>query len=91
MSTKFPALVALAAAASGAAPVAAAEEPCLPHWAAPNQAAVSSGRRCKDEDRLRPYEPERQRAGRTPGSVDLGNGTEVRIGGSVRMDYEVRR
>ena len=47
---------------------------------------------CRAEDRLRPYEPgSAVRAGRDPGFVDLGNGTEVRVGGRVRMDYDVRR
>lgn len=38
-----------------------------------------------------PYDPDRARAGRTPGFIDLGNGTEVRVGGRVRMDYDLRR
>ena len=46
---------------------------------------------CRAEDRLRPYEPGSVRAGREPGFVDLGNGTEVRVGGRVRMDYDGRR
>ena len=46
---------------------------------------------CKPSERLRPYEPEKTRAGRDRGFIDLGNGTELRVGGSVRMDYDVRR
>jgi hypothetical protein len=46
---------------------------------------------CKPSERLQPYDPDRVRAGRSPGFVDLGNGTEVRVGGRVRMDYDVRR
>lgn len=46
---------------------------------------------CRPDERLRPYEPDRVRAGRDPGFVDLGNGTEVRVGGRVRMDYDARR
>jgi hypothetical protein len=32
-----------------------------------------------------------QKAGRTPGFIDLGNGSEVRIGGRVRVDTIYRR
>ena len=46
---------------------------------------------CKPSERLRPYEPEKTRPGRDRGFIDLGNGTELRVGGSVRMDYDVRR
>ena len=46
---------------------------------------------CRPDERLRPYEPGAARAGRDPGFVELGNGTEVRVGGRVRMDYDVRR
>jgi hypothetical protein len=46
---------------------------------------------CQPSERLRPYEPETIRAGRERGFIDLGNGTELRVGGSVRMDYDVRR
>jgi hypothetical protein len=46
---------------------------------------------CKPSERLRPYEPETARAGREPGFVDLGNGTELRVGGRARLDYDVRR
>ena len=41
--------------------------------------------------RLEPYDPDRARAGRDPGFVDLGNGTEIRIGGRARLDTDVRR
>ena len=47
--------------------------------------------RCKPEDKLRPHDPDRLRAGRQPGFIDLGGGTEVRVGGRVRLDYDVRR
>lgn len=62
------------------------------------RAADGTGRRkagpeetCRPDERLRPYEPGAVRAGRDPGFVDLGDGTEVRVGGRVRMDYDVRR
>jgi len=48
-------------------------------------------RRCGPDERLRPYDPDAARRGRSPGSIDLGNGTEVRIGGRVQMEYDVRR
>jgi hypothetical protein len=57
--------------------------------------AVARGERkavdCKPSERLRPYEPDKSRAGRDRGFIDLDNGTELRVGGSVRMDYDVRR
>jgi hypothetical protein len=31
------------------------------------------------------------KAGKSPGSIDLGNGSEVRIGGRVRVDTMYRR
>ena len=46
---------------------------------------------CRPAERLQPYEPDRVRAGRTSGSIDLGNGAEVRIGGSVRFEGDLRR
>ena len=46
---------------------------------------------CSPSERLRPYEPEKLRAGHDRGFIDLGNGTEMRVGGSVRMDHDVRR
>lgn len=45
---------------------------------------------CPQGERLQPYDPDRVKAGRIPGFVDLGNGTELRIGGRVRMDYDRR-
>jgi hypothetical protein len=29
--------------------------------------------------------------GRVPGSIDLGNGSEIRVGGRVRFEGETRR
>ncbi len=46
---------------------------------------------CRPIERLRPYEPDRVRAGRTPGFIDLGNGAEVKVDGSVRFEGDVRR
>lgn len=46
---------------------------------------------CPPGRRVEPYDPDAVRAGRRPGTIDFGNGTEVRIGGRVRMDYDVRR
>ena len=53
--------------------------------------AASAGTRCKPSERLQPYEPGAVRAGRDRGFIDLGNGTEVRVGGRAQMDYDVRR
>jgi hypothetical protein len=45
---------------------------------------------CKPQERLVPYDGERaSRSG--PGFVDLGNGTELRVGGRAQMDYDTRR
>jgi hypothetical protein len=46
---------------------------------------------CKPSERLQPYDPDKVRAGREPGFIDLGQGSELRVGGRVRMDYDVRR
>ena len=45
---------------------------------------------CADSERLQPYDPDRVRAGNRPGIIDLGNGTEVRVGGRVQFDYDTR-
>lgn len=55
------------------------------------KARRTASRDCPPRERLEPYDPSRSRAGRTPGFIDLGNGTEVRIGGRVRTEYDVRR
>jgi hypothetical protein len=46
---------------------------------------------CDAGETLKPYDPTAPRAGRQPGSIDLGNGTEVRVGGRVQMEYDGRR
>ena len=46
---------------------------------------------CLPAERLTPYDPDRVRAGRMPGFIDVGGGTEVRIGGRARLDYDTRR
>lgn len=59
----------------------------------PASGAKSPGGRsaCKPEERLRSYEPDVVRSGKQPGFINLGNGTEVRVGGRAQMDYDVRR
>lgn len=42
-------------------------------------------------EKIEPYDPDRAKAGSRPGFIDLGNGTEVRVGGRARLDYDVRR
>ena len=71
--------------AIGAAPALA--DPCV----RPKGKTVSRSPDCGKPRKIEPYDPDRVRAGRNPGFIDLGNGTEVRIGGRVRMDYDVRR
>ena len=56
---------------------------------APDKAARSPAE-CPQEERLQPYDPGRLRSGGAPGFIDLGNGTEVRVGGRVRTDFDVR-
>ena len=46
---------------------------------------------CDGHEKLKPHDTDGPRGGRAPGFVDLGNGTEVRIGGRVQMDYDTRR
>lgn len=46
---------------------------------------------CDTGDKLRPVDPAAPRAGSRPGFIDLGGGTEVRVGGRVQMDYDARR
>lgn len=70
----------------------AAAEPCRK----PGEAAARPGRNptsCPPPAprKVEPYDPDRARAGSRPGFIDLGGGTEVRIGGRARMDYDVRR
>lgn len=67
-----------------------------PAWAEPcrastGKAASARASACQPPRKFEPYDPDRVRAGRTPGFIDLGNGTEVRVSGRVRWDYDVRR
>lgn len=41
--------------------------------------------------KFEPYDPDRQRAGSRPGFFDVGGGTEVRIGGRTRVEYQYTR
>ena len=45
---------------------------------------------CREEASRR-LDDQRLRAGSQPGFIDLGNGTEVRIGGRARVEAEGRR
>lgn len=38
-----------------------------------------------------PYDPGRARAGSLPGFVDIGGGTQVRVTGRVRTEFDYRR
>lgn len=82
----LPILAALGLALGALAPVHAAE--CRPEDLPPGVRAQGVPG-CSPRD-ARPDEA-RARAGRNPGFIDLGNGTEVRIGGRVRLDAEGRR
>ena len=41
--------------------------------------------------RFEPYDPDRARSGSRPGFVDVGGGTEVRVGGRTRVEYGTTR
>jgi hypothetical protein len=62
-------------------------EPCRP----PAKTARVADRAadCARREKFVPYEPEPARS--RGGFLDLGNGTEVRVGGRVQMDYDTRR
>ena len=82
-----PALVALLFASALTAPAQA--RPCRP-----GEAPRFSGEgrpSCEAGEKLRPYDPAAQRTGSRPGFIDLGNGTEVRVGGRVQMNYDSGR
>ena len=84
----------LAALLAVAAALALSLEPAVAESCPPDRGAASSRSRraCPPPaERLRPHEPDRLRSGREPGFINLGNGTEVRIGGRVRLDADTRR
>lgn len=80
--------VAFAAAFAFALTNAAAEsKPCPP--VAAGQAA---SRKCPPPPpKFEPYDPDRMRSGSRPGFVDVGNGTEVKVGGRVGVEAGTRR
>lgn len=81
----LPVLVLIIAGCGAGARAEACREP------APSAKSQLSKGGCPPERRVQPYDPDRVRTGRTPGFIDLGQGTEVRIGGRVRMEYDTRR
>jgi hypothetical protein len=83
--TRLAALSVLLAMVAGPA----AAEPCGRPGASPqNPRAACAGVR---RQALKPYDPRDERP-REPGLIDLGNGTTVRVRGSVRMGVDgVRR
>ncbi len=52
---------------------------------------MRAGRPCPPDRRVVPYDPDRTGTGRRSGPIDLGNGTEIRVGGRVRTEYDLRR
>lgn len=46
---------------------------------------------CPPPRKFEPYDPDAVRAGSRPGFIDLGGGTEVRVGGRVRGEFDTRR
>ncbi len=66
----------------------AAAKPCRPGDV---RSASQERPGCERPEKLVPYEPGAQRTERPPGFINLGNGTEVRVGGRVQMDYDRRR
>lgn len=87
MTTARP-LALLAAAAVLLGACAARAEPCKALPPGTTGAAVQP---CKAPPRIEPYDPDRARSGSRPGFIDLGNGTEIRVGGRARLDYDLRR
>jgi hypothetical protein len=82
-----PFTIALLGAAAFA--TSASARPCRP---GETPRALAEGRRtCDPAERLKPYDPHAARTGTRAGFIDLGGGTEVRVGGRVQMDYDVRR
>lgn len=81
-------LALLAVATALLAATAARAEGCKP---AKLGARGGSARPCTAPSKIEPYDPDRVRSGSRPGFIDLGNGTEVRIGGRARLDYDMRR
>ena len=41
--------------------------------------------------RFEPYDPDRVRSGSRPGFIDLGGGSEIRVGGRTRVEYGYTR
>ena len=65
-------------------------------------AACADGKDCRrkttkaapahpEPKRFEPYDPDRARSGSRPGFVDVGGGTEVRVGGRTRVEYGYTR
>jgi hypothetical protein len=86
MITRLLLVGGLALAAGGAA----AKE-CRPPADWPPGVRPPAGRDCVGP--APPVKPFREetRAGRDPGTIDLGNGSSVRVGGRVRVDAATRR
>lgn len=78
------AVLLLAALVACASPLAAAER-C--------QDKPRSGKAgCPQPERkFEPYDPDRLKEGRRPGFIDMGGGTEVRVGGRARYEYGTQR
>ena len=68
----------------------AAAAPCPPEGAATSRSGARA-RDCPSPRKLEPYDPDRQKGGSRPGFIDMGGGTEVRIGGRARFEAEGRR
>lgn len=58
---------------------------------APRRGKVSDRERCPPTKRFEPYDPDRMRGGSRAGTIDIGGGTEVRIGGRTRFEYQYTR
>jgi hypothetical protein len=80
--------VALAVLCASASLASAEARPCRPGEAP--RFSPQGRPTCEGAQKLQPYDPAAQRSGSRPGFVDLGNGTEVRVGGRVQMDYDAR-
>ena len=68
--------------------------PAVASCPAPGEGAAGRpvGRDCPaPAAKLEPYDPDRLKAGRRPGFIDFGDGTQVRIGGRARAEFDAKR
>lgn len=55
------------------------------------QTGASARAGCAKPKKFEPYDPDRVRSGSRPGFFNIGNGTEVRVSGRARVEYQYTR